>query len=202
MDGKSNKMVSTPFGSNGYVQGEIRSINIDYRIDIDNRIITLTGEVEEYVLEDITTKTNIIQSYSKRKDLDKPITWQLNSFGGDVYEMFALMEYIRLSPVKINTLVLGKAMSAAAMILVAGTGTRTASKYSSIMFHESSGFNYGKISDQEAGLMHTKKLESWVCDLLGERTHKDAAWWKTKQKTDMFLTPQEALELGAIDVII
>jgi len=201
MVGKSNKNFNG-FSHSGFIQDEIRTLNLENRIDIANRKLLITGEIEEFVLEDIITKTDIIQCYSKKSDIESPITWQINSFGGDVYEMFAILDYIRLSPVLINTHVHGKAMSAAAMILVAGNGVRSATKYSSIMFHESSGFNYGKISDQEAGLLHTKGLEDWVCKLLEERTAKDAIWWKSRQKIDMFLTPTSAMELGVIDKIV
>jgi len=198
MDGKLkiNKMFDSG------VISEIREFNREYHIDIAKRIILMTGEIEEYCLEDMITKTDLIQTYSKRFDLNQPITWQLSSFGGDVYEMFSLIDYIRLSPMKINTHVMGKAMSAAAMILVSGTGIRSASKYSTIMFHEASGFNYGKISDQRAGIEHTEKMEKWVCEILGNRTKKNAKWWTEKQKIDMFFSPEEAREIGAIDLII
>lgn len=184
------------------VHDTIRGLNRDFRIDINKRIILVTGEIEELLLEEISTKTDIIQSYSTRKQLKEPITWQLSTFGGDVYEMFALIDYMRLSPIKTNVNVIGKAMSAGAMILVSATGIRSASKYSTIMFHEASGFNYGKISDQKAGLLHTESLEDWVAEILAAKTKKSVKWWKEKQKTDTFFTPTEAKDVGAIDLII
>ena len=93
-------------------------------------------------------------------------------------------------------------MSAAAVILALGTGTRMMSKRSVVMFHQSSSYLDGKMSDLASYLEYVKHLESTVHNILAERTKKDASWWKEQMKSDLFLTAEQLLEYGVIDVII
>jgi len=119
-----------------------------------------------------------------------------------VYEMFGIIDYIESLDVKVNTICRGRAMSAAAVILTCGTGTRMMSKRSTVMFHQSSSFMGGKMSDITAYLDNIKSLEVLIYNMLAEKTKKDAAWWKEKMRNDMFLTADELLEIGVIDQII
>lgn len=177
----------------------IRDIERDYRVDIHNRIVYMTGDIEEYLLEDLIFKLKLILDYNNNT---LPITICINSSGGDVSEMFAIMDYIKLFPVKINTCVIGKAISAAAVLLTAGTGKRYATKNSTIMFHESSGMTYGKASDQKSYIKYTDNIEKRVNKFLSEVTDMPESWWENNQKIDMWLTAEEALKYGIIDEII
>ena len=69
------------------------------------------------------------------------------------------------------------------------------------MFHQGSTFSQGKLSDVRAGLEYSKSVEAKIYALLGERTKKDAKWWEEKMKSDFYLTAEDALEFGVIDVI-
>ena len=70
------------------------------------------------------------------------------------------------------------------------------------MFHQSSSFLGGKMSDITAYLDNVKTLEVSVYELLAEKTSKDANWWKDKMRTDLYLTAGELKQLGVIDEII
>ena len=70
------------------------------------------------------------------------------------------------------------------------------------MFHEASSFNMGKQSDMKANVKHIDTVENMTNQLLAEKTKKEASWWKENQRVDMYITAQEALELGVIDQII
>ena len=126
----------------------------------------------------------------------------INSPGGDVYEMFGIIDYIESLDIKVNTICRGRAMSAAAVILACGTGNRMMSKRSTVMFHQSSSFMGGKMSDITAYLDNIKSLEVLIYSMLAEKTKKDADWWREKMRNDMFLTAEELLEIGVIDQII
>ena len=91
----------------------------------------------------------------------------ISSYGGDVYSMLGMIDYIRNLPVKVNTHCLGASMSAAAVMLACGTGKRTMSKNSSVMIHEGSAFEVGKTSDVLKGADHLKLLQKSVCNILG-----------------------------------
>ena len=173
---------------------------IDYALDLDDSIIYLIGEIGDYSLYDIMTRARIIIKNRKKGD-KSPINIIINSQGGDLYEMMGIVDYIKTLNVKVNTICRGSAMSAAAVILTCGTGERVASKHSTIMFHEASSFNMGKQSDLKANVKHVDTIEGMTNTLLAEKTKKDAAWWKDNQRVDMYITAQEALELGVIDKI-
>jgi ATP-dependent protease ClpP protease subunit len=76
------------------------------------------------------------------------------------------------------------------------------SKRSTVMFHQSSSFLGGKMSDITAYLENVKDLEKVIYGMLAEKTKKDAEWWKNKMRSDLFLTAAELKEIGVIDEII
>ncbi len=169
-------------------------------VDFKDSIIFLNDEINQHTLTDLIIRTrNLLQN---RKDKTAPINLMINSPGGDVHEMFAIIDYMESLDVKVNTICRGKAFSAAAVILTCGTGTRMMSKRSTMMFHQSSSFLGGKMSDITAYLDNVKNLEKHVYSLLAERTNKDAEYWKEHMRSDMFLTAEEAKQLGIIDQII
>jgi len=174
---------------------------IDYALDLDDSIIYLIGEIGDYSLYDIMTRVRIIIKNRNEKDKSS-INLIINSQGGDLYEMMGIIDYIKSLEVKVNTICRGSAMSAAAVVLACGTGERVASKHSTIMFHEASSFNMGKQSDIKANVKHVDTVENMTNELLAEKTKKEASWWKENQRVDMYITAQEALELGVIDQII
>ena len=125
----------------------------------------------------------------------------INSPGGDVSEMFGIIDFMEIIDTKVNTICRGSAQSAGAIILACGTGQRAASKHSTIMFHQGSTFSQGKLSDVRAGLEYSKSVEAKIYALLGDKTKKPAEWWEEKMKSDFYLTAEDALELGVIDTI-
>jgi|TARA_R110000744_G_scaffold61392_3_gene126806 ATP-dependent Clp protease protease subunit len=171
----------------------------DRGVWIPEGVIYLVGELADYSLFDFMTRVRTVIRERDEKDADLNLI--INSPGGDVSEMFGIIDFMELLDVKINTVCRGAAQSAAAIILACGTGQRAASKYSTIMFHQGSTFSQGKLSDVRAGLEYSKSIESKIYSLLGEKTKKPAGWWEDKMKSDFYISAEEALELGVIDTI-
>ena len=169
-------------------------------LDYEDSIIFLNDEITDHTLTDLVIRMRSLLQH--RKDKDAPVNLVINSPGGDIYEMLGIIDYIESLDVKVNTICRGRAFSAAAVILTCGTGTRMMSKRSTVMFHQSSSFLGGKMSDITAFLDNVKNLEKIIYTMLAERTKKDADWWKGKMRSDMFLTADELLEIGVIDKII
>jgi ATP-dependent Clp protease protease subunit len=136
----------------------------------------------------------------------KSITLLLNSPGGDVVETLALIDYIRTlkdnEDISTNIVCRGSAMSAAALLLSCGTGLRAASKHSKVMVHQLSTMNFGKLEDIKSNAKFAEQLEDDCNTLMAEVTKKDKEFWKENQRSDYFLSANEALELGIIDKII
>ena len=171
-------------------------------VDYDDSVIFLNDEITDHTLTDLIIRVRSLlknREYNKRKD---DIDLMINSPGGDVHEMFGIIDYIESLDVKVNTICRGRAFSAAAIILAGGTGTRMMSKRSTVMMHQSSSFIGGKTSDITAYLDTVKNLEVAVYEFLESRTKKSAEWWKDKMRTDLYLSAEELIELGVIDQII
>ena len=169
-------------------------------LDYEDSVIFINDEITDHTLTDFIIRMRSLLQH--RKDKNAPINLLINSPGGDIHEMFGIIDYIESLDVKVNTICRGRAFSAAAVILTCGTGTRMISRRSTVMFHQSSSFLGGKMSDITAFLENVKDLEKTIYTMLSERTKKDAEWWRAKMKSDMFLTAEELLEIGVVDQII
>ena len=175
----------------------------DYGLDITDNIIIIQDVIQTGQLFDFISKVRLLKKINPKL---KTITLLLNSGGGDVVETLGLIDYIRnlrdSEDIKVNIVCRGMAMSAAAMLLSAGTGVRVASKHSKIMVHQLSSFAGGKLGDLKSNAKFAEQLED-NCNLIMEQcTNKDKSWWKDTQQNDYFLSAQQALELGIIDKII
>ena len=174
----------------------------DYGIDITDNIILIQDDIQTGLLFDVVSKVRLLKKINT--DL-KSITILLNSGGGDVVETLGLIDYIRSldrDGIKTNIVCRGMAMSAAALLLTAGTGLRAASKHSKIMVHQLSSFTAGKLSDIKSNARFAEQLEEDCNQIMEECTKKDKTWWKSNQQNDYFITSEKALELGIIDKII
>lgn len=174
-------------------------------VDFNDSVIFLNGDINENTLIETIIKVRALLNYRNTDSYDgepnDPINLIINSNGGDVYELLGLIDYIQNMPVKVNTICRGKAASSAAVLLACGTGTRTASKHSTIMLHDASSYFEGKVPDIASGIDYIRKLETDINKLLETQTKKDANWWKTNTRTDLYLSATQALELGLIDSI-
>ena len=175
----------------------------DYGLDIESNIILVQDEISQGLTFDVISKVRLLRKINPEL---KSITMLLNSPGGDVVETLGLIDYIRTlkdnDGITTNIVCRGSAMSAAALLLAAGTGLRAASKHSKIMVHQLSTFNMGKLEDVKSNAKFAEQLEDDCNAIMAECTNKDREFWKENQRSDYFLSSEEALELGIIDKII
>ena len=175
----------------------------DYGIDINSNVILIQDEVAMGLLFDVVSKVRLLRKINPEL---KSVTLLLNSPGGDVVETLGLIDYIRTlkenDGIVTNIVCRGSAMSAAALLLAAGTGLRAASKHSKIMVHQLSSFTAGKLSDIKSNAKFAEQLEDDCNTIMEECTKKDKTWWEENQQNDYFLSAEDALELGIIDKII
>ena len=167
------------------VNSKTNTTYMNYEFDIDSLYSTIV-------------KCDYLQRTNPRTSINLSIA----SYGGDVYAMLGLVDYIRGLDVQVNTHCVGACMSAAAVILACGTGKRTMTENSTVMVHEGSAFEGGKTSDVLKGADHLKKLQKNINRILGEVTKKDSSFWEGVSKNDCYFTAEECLEYGIIDEII
>jgi ATP-dependent Clp protease, protease subunit len=173
----------------------------DYGIDTENNIIFIQDEIQSGLTFDIVSKVRLLKKIKGNID---SVNILLNSGGGDVIETLALIDYMKSQKdqIKFNIIVRGMAMSAAALLLANGTGTRAASKHSKIMVHQLSTIVVGKLSDVKSNAKFSEELETECNQLMAESTKMDKDYWQNIQSSDYFMSAEKALELGIIDVII
>jgi len=169
------------------VNTETNTVYMAYDFDMDN-------------LYTIVTKIDNLLRH--QKDPRRALNMIISSYGGDVYTMLGMIDYIRSLPVKVNTHCLGACMSAAAVLLASGTGKRTMTQNSTVMVHEGSAFEAGKTSDVLKGADHLKLLQKTICNILGDVTKKSSEFWEGVSKQDTYLTASECLEYGVVDEVV
>jgi len=170
---------------------------IEWGVNSDTNTTWMNHEFEI----DSVYSVQIKLDYLLRSNPSRDINMNITSYGGDVYAMLGLVDFIRSLPVKVNTHCIGTCMSAASVLLACGTGVRSMSKNSTVMVHEGSAFEAGKTTDVMKGVDHLKDLQKNINLILGEVSNKDASFWKKIQRNDTYLTAQMCLEYGIIDKI-
>jgi ATP-dependent Clp protease protease subunit len=175
---------------------------IDYGMDVETSTIYMFGDIADGTLYDLVLRVRAIMHMRDESKKNDPVTIVINSDGGDVYEALGMIDFIQSLNVKVNTICRGRAMSAAALLLCAGTGVRAASKHSTIMFHELSTGLYGKSSDMKANARHMEKLEDILLTIMTDNSNKDKKFWSDATIKDYYLTPDDAVNHGVIDKVI
>jgi ATP-dependent Clp protease protease subunit len=128
----------------------------------------------------------------------------ISSYGGEVSALLAMRDIIKSSNKPVSTIALGKAMSAGACLLAAGTkGLRYASPDTIIMIHEVSSGVVGKAADIKESaatieMMNRKLLKNLAadCDIPLKKLDD---YMRSIKNVDWNMTSQQALKLGLID---
>jgi ATP-dependent Clp protease, protease subunit len=174
---------------------------LNYGLDIINKIIYLSGEIDQYSGVVFQQKLMAILKFHGIKDQD-PITLNISSYGGDVYSTFSIIDSIRNCPIPINTAGSGQIMSAAALILSAGTGKRSLTPNSYIMNHEISTMFSGQASSIQNEASHVKILQEQFVGLLDKFTKKRKGYWGKKLKHNVYINAEDSKKLKLIDNIV
>jgi len=180
---------------------ELESILFDKNKVINNsgRIFTIAGAIENNISTDINSILLDLQNSNPLSD----ITMIINSPGGEVDEMFAIIDMMNMIKNDIQTLVIGKAMSAAAVIAICGTkGKRFMSKNSRLMLHSVSGGAVGNIKDISIEINEIKRLNDNIVQMISEKSNLTVEQVKDLIDRDRFIGPEEAIEMGLIDAIL
>lgn len=200
---KPEKIVEEEFEINPYI--DLTDV-LNSLVDFDDSIIYFNEEIGDRAIVDLMIRFRALlkhrESIDFKGNLEKPINLVLNSPGGEVHEMMGLIDYIQSLKQPVNIIVRGKAFSAAAVVLATTTGQRMASSNSTIMFHQARSMMEGKLTDVASTLNFVSHIETKVYDLLASKSNKDALWWKDNMRSDLYLSAEQARELGVIDIVI
>jgi ATP-dependent Clp protease, protease subunit len=175
-----------------------RSFDIYSRL-LRERIIFLTGGVEDHMASVITAQLLFLESENPKKD----IFMYINSPGGVVTAGLAIhdtMQYIRP---EVSTVCIGQAASMGSFLLAAGQpGKRVALTNSRIMIHQPSGGAQGMASDIEIQAKEILRMRHRLNTLYSKYTGKPVEEIEKAMDRDMFLEADEAKAFGLVDEVM
>jgi ATP-dependent Clp protease protease subunit len=137
-------------------------------------------------------------------DPDRDISLYINSPGGSFTALTAIYDTMRYIKPDIQTVCLGQAASAAAILLAAGTrGKRLALPNSRILIHQPyTEGTYGQASDIEIQANEILRMRALLEQMIADNSGKDIAEVGRDIERDKILTAEQAVEYGLVDQVL
>ncbi len=174
-----------------------RSYDIYSRL-LEDRIIFLTGEINDAVADAVVAQL----IYLEGKDPNKDICLYINSPGGSVTAGMAIYDTMNYIKCDVSTICIGLAASMGAFLLSSGTkGKRFALANSEIMIHQPLGGAQGQASDIKIQADHIIKTKHRLNSILAQNSGKPYEVVEKDTDRDNYLSAEEAKEYGLIDQI-
>ena len=166
---------------------------------LKERIIFLTGGVEDHVSSLVCAQLLCLESENPSKD----ISFYINSPGGVVTSGLAIYDTIRYIKPDVSTVCIGQAASMGSLLLAAGApGKRYSLPNSRIMVHQPSGGFQGQASDIEIHAREIIALRKRLNEIYVEHTGQSMETIENAMERDKFMTPEEAKAFGLIDEVV
>ena len=140
-------------------------------------------------------------------EINEPFDFFVSSHGGSAVEMFGLYDIMRQIRVNmpIHTIGIGKVMSAGTLLLAAGTkGERRIGRFCRVMIHGVISGQQGHLADIENEFDEAKMTQKMYIQALAEETNMTERYIRNliKKKSNVYLSAQEAVDLGIADIVI
>jgi ATP-dependent Clp protease protease subunit len=167
----------------------------------EDRIIFLGAQVDDVSADDIMAQLLVLES----QDPDRDITMYINSPGGSFTALTAIYDTMQYIKPQIQTVCLGQAASAAAVLLAGGApGKRLALPNSTILIHQpsSGGGGRGQASDIEIQAAEIMRMRVWLEETIAKHSNKSIEEVSKDIERDKILTASQALEYGLIDQVL
>jgi len=175
-----------------------RAFDIYSRL-LKERIVFITGGVDDYVASLITAQLLFLEAENPKKE----IAMYINSPGGIVTAGMAIydtMQYIRPA---IQTLCVGQAASAASLLLCAGgKGQRFCLPNSRILVHQPSAAYYGQAADIARHAQEIVKLKRRLNEIYARHTGQTVEAVEKALDRDTYMTAEEAKDFGLVDQVL
>ena len=179
------------------------------------RSVGLYGDVDEERIAEVISALLTLQHVGKPKydeegeltEEGKPIKLYVSTYGGSADEMAALVDIMNVvkKDCPIETIGIGKVMSAGVLILASGTkGERYIGKNCRVMIHSVIAGNHGSLHNLENELTEIKKMQDIYLQSLADATNMTKKQLKSfmRRKQNVYLNAEEAIKLGIADKIL
>jgi ATP-dependent Clp protease protease subunit len=166
----------------------------------EERIIFLGVQIDDASANDVMAQLLTLESM----DPDREISIYINSPGGSFTSLMAIYDTMQFVRPDIQTVCLGQAASAAAVLLAAGTpGRRLAVPNARVLIHQPSmgGFR-GQVSDLEIQANEIQRVRRLMESTLARHTNRDAEQIRVDIERDKILTADEARDYGIVDEVL
>jgi len=175
-----------------------RSYDIYSRL-LKDRIVMLSGEVNDAVASTIVAQLLFLEA----EDPEKDIYLYVNSPGGVVTSGMSIFDTMNYIKPDVSTICIGQAASMGAFLLSAGAkGKRYSLPSSRIMIHQPLGGAQGQATDIAIQAEEILRLKKKLNSLLAEHTGKDIDTIQADTERDNFMSAEEACEYGLVDKVI
>ena len=175
----------------------------------DLRIIGLFADVSEEKVGELVHGLLYLDEMNRlaSSETKKAIKFYVSSFGGSADDMFALHDVMRVvrENSEIHTVGLGKVMSAGVLLLASGTkGKRMIGRNCRVMIHSVMGGNVGSLHNMVNEMEAIEQLQDMYCECLVSESKLTKRRLKKilERKVNVYLTAEEAVEMGIADIII
>jgi len=166
---------------------------------LKERIIFLTGPMEDHVASLICAQLLYLESENPSKD----IAFYINSPGGVVTSGLSVYDTMRYIKPHVSTVCLGQAASMGSLLLCAGEeGKRYALPNARIMVHQPSGGFQGQASDIEIHAQEILRVRHRLNEVYVEHTGQPMEKVRDALDRDNFMSPEEAKDFGLIDEVV
>lgn len=175
-----------------------RSYDIYSRL-LKDRIILLSGEINDGVASSIVAQLLFLEA----QDPEKDINLYINSPGGVITSAFSIYDTMNYIRPDICTICIGQAASAGAFLLSCGTkGKRYSLPNSRIMIHQPLGGAQGQASDIEIQVKEILRLKVILNEIMARNTSQTIKKISQDTERDFFMSAKEAQKYGIVDKIL
>lgn len=175
-----------------------RSYDIYSRL-LKDRIIMLSGEINDVVASSIVAQLLFLEA----EDPEKDIYIYINSPGGVITSGFSIYDTMNYVRPDISTICIGQAASMGAFLLSAGTkGKRYSLPNARIMIHQPLGGAQGQATDIEIQAKEILRLKHVLNEILAKNCDQKLPKIIKDTERDFFMSAQECCEYGLIDKVL
>ncbi len=175
-----------------------RSYDIYSRL-LKDRIVMLSGEVNDAVASSIVAQLLFLEAEDPQKD----IYFYINSPGGVVTSGMAIYDTMNYIKPDVSTICIGQAASMGAFLLSSGAkGKRYALEHARIMIHQPLGGAQGQATDIAIQAKEILRMKQELNEILAKNTGQDVKRIEEDTDRDNFMSAKEAAEYGLIDEVL
>ncbi len=166
---------------------------------LKDRIIFIGSPIDDVVANAVIAQLLFLDSQNPKED----IKMYINSPGGAVTSALAIYDTMQYVKAEVQTICIGMAASAAALLLASGKqGKRMALPNSEVMIHQVLGGTQGQATDIDIHARHILKTRDRLNKILAKHTGQKLVKIEKDTERDYFMSAEEALKYGIVDKIV